>query len=101
MSASDNTQPSSNGGPALSVRPAPIADRKPKNLAEFIARVNAQPGGFRALDADQIRTEIEARKGQREDDNAIESSSSDEEDDDEDAPKDLNAIRMEVLKNIE
>ncbi|KAK2673340.1 Mediator complex, subunit Med17 [Fusarium oxysporum f. sp. vasinfectum] len=42
----------------LSIRPSPVADRKPQNIAEFIARANAQPGGFRAINEAKLREEL-------------------------------------------
>lgn len=53
-----NLAMSSEGGPPLSLRPFPVADQKPKNLAEFIARVNAQPGGFRSITEEKLREEL-------------------------------------------
>jgi hypothetical protein len=90
-----------NGGPPLSLRPVPIADKKPKNISDFIARVNAQPGGFRSLNADQLRADIQARRDRGEAEDDADLDSSDEEEGEDDGPKDLNLIRMEVLKNIE
>ncbi|KAL7800021.1 subunit 17 of mediator complex domain-containing protein [Trichoderma ceciliae] len=91
---------SSRDGPPLSLRPFPVADQKPKNLAEFIARVNAQPGGFRSVTEDKLREEL---KNSEYSDGAA--------DRDEDmsetgletdiAEKDPNVARLEVLKNID
>ncbi|KAL3965048.1 hypothetical protein ACCO45_002052 [Purpureocillium lilacinum] len=89
-------------GPPLSLRPFPVADRQPRNLAEFIARVNARPGGFRSLTEDKLREQIKAEESP---DHDAEQEDVDMSDiaDDEDAPasKDPNIARMEVLKNVE
>ncbi|CAM1501804.1 Fc.00g037880.m01.CDS01 [Cosmosporella sp. VM-42] len=96
-------------GHPLSLRPTPVADGKPKNIAEFIARVNAQPGGFRALDEKKLREEIRAREElkRREENGEIMSTEEDEDvdmsdgqDDDDDA-NDPDKAREEVLKNID
>ncbi|KAM0417291.1 hypothetical protein ACHAPT_012732 [Fusarium lateritium] len=98
----------------LSLRPNPVADRKPKNIADFIARVNSQPGGFRALSEEKLRDDILAARdavvngdaqdkdkdvdmagtGQDEDEE-------DEEEEDQEATRDPQEVRMEVLRNIE
>lgn len=92
---------SADGPPPLSLRPFPVADQKPKNLAEFIARVNAQPGGFRAVTEAKLREELknsESSDGAADED---EDMSSDAGPENEVAEKDPNVARMEVLKNIE
>ncbi|KAL2689725.1 hypothetical protein Neosp_003785 [[Neocosmospora] mangrovei] len=92
----------------LSLRPNPVADRRPKNIADFIARVNAQPGGFRALSEDKLRDEIAARdavNGDAAEDKDVNMAETgqDEEDEDEEqeAERDPQEVRMEVLRNIE
>lgn len=89
-------------GPPLSLRPFPVADRQPRNLAEFIARVNARPGGFRSLTEDKLREQIKAEENPDHDAEQDDVDMSDIADDD-DAPasKDPNIARMEVLKNVE
>lgn len=92
---------SADGPPPLSLRPFPVADQKPKNLAEFIARVNAQPGGFRAVTEAKLREELknsESSDGAADED---EDMSSDAGPENEVAEKDPNVARMEVLKNID
>ncbi len=86
----------------FALRPWPTGDKKPQNLAEFIARVNAQPGGFRDLNEAQLRREVQAKQqGTVEDD----VDGSDEEDDDDEAEdgkaKTAIAAREEFLRNIE
>ncbi|KAJ4386412.1 RNA polymerase II mediator complex subunit [Gnomoniopsis smithogilvyi] len=39
--------------------PLPVGDRKPKSIAEFIARVNTERGGFRNVTQDSLDKEIE------------------------------------------
>ncbi|KAM3508173.1 hypothetical protein MY11210_006835 [Beauveria gryllotalpidicola] len=102
-------------GPPLSMRPFPVADKSPKSLADFIARVNALPGGFRSVTETSLEEELDARRdgtttgGGGEDaahhddvDMSDDANADDEEDDEEDtAAKDPMTARMEVLKNID
>lgn len=90
---------SSEGDPPLSLRPFPVADQKPKNLAEFIARVNAQPGGFRSITEDKLREELRNSEDPDAADDQDEVSEAAGEADV--AEKDPGVARMEVLKNIE
>ncbi|KHO00215.1 RNA polymerase II mediator complex component SRB4 [Metarhizium album ARSEF 1941] len=88
-------------GPPLSLRPFPVADRAPKNLAEFIARVNAQPGGFRDVTEAKLQDEIksgEVVSGGDSDQDEVDVSDPGR---DEDPVKDAAVVRMEVLRNIE
>jgi mediator of RNA polymerase II transcription subunit 17 len=94
--------------PPLSLRPQPVDDKKPKNLAEFIARVHAQPGGFRALSETSLREDIRKREEKEQNgeptvDEDVQMADGDAHDDDEEAntAQDPNEARMEVLKNIE
>ncbi|KAG5927153.1 hypothetical protein E4U42_002564, partial [Claviceps africana] len=88
--------------PPLSLRPFPVADRAPKNLAEFIARVNTQPGGFRAVTEEKLRDEIRSRENtaaaDSDPDDVDMSDAGHEEDPD---SQDPGLARIEVLKNIE
>ncbi|KAG5969927.1 hypothetical protein E4U58_000918 [Claviceps cyperi] len=88
--------------PPSSLRPFPVADRAPKNLAEFISRVNAQPGGFRDLTEERLRDEIRSRDGlglaPDSDPEDVDMSDAGNE---EDQTKDPSLARNEVLKNIE
>ena len=90
-------------GPPLSLRPFPVADRKPKNVADFIPRVNAQAGGFRVVTEDRLREEISASEEARDENGGRDLAMSDAEEDDggDDAATDPNQARTEVLKNIE
>ncbi|KAG6316698.1 hypothetical protein E4U22_006890, partial [Claviceps purpurea] len=87
--------------PPLSLRPFPVADRAPKNLAEFISRVNAQAGGFRDLTEEKLRDEIRSRDGlglaPDSDPEDVDMSDAGNE---EDQAKDPSLARNEVLKNI-
>lgn len=85
----------------FSLRPWPIGDKKPKNLGEFIARVNAERGGFRNVTEAQLREEIAAQENGHVE---VERSSDEEEEEEEsDADKGKNVMeaREEVLKNLE
>ncbi|TQV92097.1 hypothetical protein V2A60_004397 [Cordyceps javanica] len=107
-------------GPPLSMRPFPVADKSPKNLADFIARVNALPGGFRAVTEAGLEGEIDVRpevdgedgaqdvdmtggplNNNDEDDDGDNDNEGDNDDDEDDDAKDPQAARMEVLKNID
>ncbi|PHH86145.1 hypothetical protein CDD83_10661 [Cordyceps sp. RAO-2017] len=92
----------SNDPPPLFLRPFPVADKDPKNLAEFIARVNAQPGGFRDVTEAKLREEISASqdvKDMVDEDDVDMVDVADE--DDAATSKDPNIARMEVLKFID
>ncbi|PNY27181.1 Mediator of RNA polymerase II transcription subunit 17 [Tolypocladium capitatum] len=69
-----------------------------ENLADFIARVNAQPSGFRSVTEEKLREDIRARQDTN---GAARDEDADMSDEDEAAPKDPNVARMEVLKNID
>lgn len=88
----------------LSLRPFPVADKQPKNIADFITRINAQPGGFRSVTESQLSEEAlrQAHDIQLPDHGDVDMSDGDEEGEDDDAAaQDPNQARMEVLKNIE
>ncbi|KAI1116632.1 subunit 17 of mediator complex-domain-containing protein [Nemania sp. NC0429] len=93
-----------NSQTAFSLRPWPTGDKKPQNLAEFISRVNAQPGGFRNLNEAKLRQEIQAgQQGRIEEDDAANSSEEEEDDDDAEEVKGKTAAvaREEFLRNID
>ncbi|KAI1178969.1 subunit 17 of mediator complex-domain-containing protein [Nemania sp. FL0916] len=86
----------------FSLRPWPTGDKEPQNLADFIVRVNGQPGGFRGLSETQLRREIQAKEQGLLEDNG--SNSSEEEDDDEaeeGGGKTAAVAREEFLRNID
>ncbi|KAI1662891.1 subunit 17 of mediator complex-domain-containing protein [Daldinia decipiens] len=81
----------------FSLRPWPIGDKKPKNLGEFISRINVQSGGFRNVTEAKLREEIAAQQHGR-----VEAEGSSDEEEDEDVElKSVTAAREEFLKNIE
>lgn len=100
-----------NHDPPLSLRPFPVADRQPKNLADFIARVNSQPGGFRGLTEQALRQQVRlddvsrAAHGAQADDVPMSDVADDDDganDNDNDAPATDPAVaRIEVLRGIE
>lgn len=49
-----------NPSSSFALGPLPVGDRRPKNLSEFIQRVNAERGGFRNVTEDKMREELEA-----------------------------------------
>lgn len=92
----------------FSLRPWPTGDKKPKNLGEFVARVNAEPGGFRSVTEAKLREEIRELE-ERQDDDAADndasagdaSSAADDDDDEEGDTKDALVAREEFLRNCE
>ncbi|KAH7037101.1 subunit 17 of mediator complex-domain-containing protein [Microdochium trichocladiopsis] len=72
----------------FSLRPWPTGDKKPKNLAEFVARVHAEPGGFRSVTEDKLRDDIKALDDTAGLDQPDSSSSDDDSDDGDDETKD-------------
>ncbi|KAI2632818.1 subunit 17 of mediator complex-domain-containing protein [Xylaria nigripes] len=94
---------SNNSQTPFSLRPWPTGDKKPKNLGEFISRVNANKTGFRLLNEAQLRQEIQAKQQGRIDDGGVEGSSEEEEDDDDEELKGKTAAvaREEFLRNID
>ncbi len=94
------------GGPSLSLRPFPIADEKPKSLADFISRINGQPGGFRELSEDKLCQELALKNSVDPHQDVDMSDDDDHEDDGATAEgtgttQDLMQSRVEVLQNIE
>ncbi|KAI1460118.1 subunit 17 of mediator complex-domain-containing protein [Annulohypoxylon moriforme] len=89
----------SSGSP-FSLRPWPTGDKKPKNLSEFITRVNGERGGFRNLTEAQLREEITTQEdGQIEVDRS--SDGEEEEETDVDKLNNVMVAREEFLKNLE
>lgn len=92
-------------GTSLSLRPFPISDTKPKSLADFISRVNAQSGGFREVSEEKLRQEQQLTQSSPQDGEDVDMSDGE---DDESAdglgasrPQDLMQTRIEVLQNID
>lgn len=91
-------------GMPLSLRPIPVSDQKPKNLAEFIARINAQPDGFRGISETKLRVEaanIENGHLPSTEDHDVDMSDGEGDEDQDSSSVDPMQARMEVLKNIE
>ncbi|KAI1635983.1 subunit 17 of mediator complex-domain-containing protein [Biscogniauxia mediterranea] len=85
----------------FSLRPWPTGDKKPKNLGEFIARVNTERSGFRNVTEAKLRDEIKAQEEGHMDLDEADGSSDDEEETEADKSKTVVAAREEFLKNIE
>lgn len=87
----------------FSLRPWPTGDKKPKNLGEFIARVNAERGGFRNVAETELRDEVRAKdQGRVNGDGSSPEGESDSEDEaDGEKSKTIIEAREEFLKNIE
>lgn len=49
----------SNTSTTFALPPLPVGDRRPKSIAEFIARVNNERDGFRNVTQDSLQKEIE------------------------------------------
>ncbi|KAK3935678.1 mediator of RNA polymerase II transcription subunit 17 [Diplogelasinospora grovesii] len=79
--------------------PRPPPPRRPKKIAEFIQRINAEPGGFRALNQAELRKEIAAKAQQDEAKDEIEMEDAPEAEGGV-KPKDILAARDELLRNI-
>lgn len=50
---------SSSSSATFALPPLPVGDRRPKTIADFIARVNTERGGFRNVTLDSLQKEIE------------------------------------------
>ena len=85
--------------PPLSLLPGPPPTRGPQTVAEFIQRINAEPGGFRSLNEHDLRRRIEASRHKADEDVDME----DAEEPDESAAKtkEIIAARQELLRNID
>ena len=82
--------------PKLSLQPGPPPNRGPQSIAEFIRRVNAEPGGFRALNQDELRKQIEKKRAGGD----VEMADAEEADDGATKTNELLAAREELLLNI-
>lgn len=81
----------SNPQSSFALRPLPYGDRKPKNLGEFIARINAERGGFRSVTEETLRKEIETQ------DNGVEDSKDVDMDVESDDEADSNLVKFEEI----
>lgn len=81
----------------LNLRPRPPNSKGPQTIADFIRRVNAEPGGFRALNEEEVRRNVIAeRNGIHED---VEMVTEQEVDDDSKKP-DIIAARHNIVMNL-
>lgn len=100
-------KPESVEGKTFALRPPPVGDRRPKTLAQFIARVHAERGAFRNINEASLREEIRASKDgeskQADDDVVMGDADAEDEpqDNSKDRAKDLATARLEALKQIE
>lgn len=88
---------------AFSLRPWPTGDKKPKNIGEFITRINSERGGFRNVTEAELRDEIVAKDEGRLDagNGSPEGDSDSDEEAEVDKSKTTLAAREEFLRNIE
>ncbi|KAL2023560.1 hypothetical protein VTK56DRAFT_2168 [Thermocarpiscus australiensis] len=87
----------------FSLQPRPAPRRGPQSIAEFIQRINAEPGGFRGLNSAELRRQIEARQNEadRDDDDVDMIGGPASEADSEVAEtKDITVARDELLRAI-
>ncbi|TRX90013.1 hypothetical protein FHL15_009114 [Xylaria flabelliformis] len=93
----------SNNQTPFSLRPWPTGDKKPQNLAEFISRVNAQPGGFRDVNEARLRREIQEKQQESLEDDGMDTSEGDDDDDEVEEVKGKTALvaREEFLKKVD
>src|ERR1044071_4910375 len=83
------------------LQPQPAPSRGPQTIAEFIQRVNAEPGGFRALNEADIRKAIEERNTQPDNqDDDVEMEDTSDSDDTPDT-KDIATVRTELLQSTD
>ncbi|KAH8661941.1 subunit 17 of mediator complex-domain-containing protein [Xylariales sp. PMI_506] len=78
--------------PPFSLRPWPTGDKKPKNLQEFIARVNYERGGFRHVSEEDLREEIKAKGEGRVEATSNESDGESDSEDEDDKDKKKNPM---------
>lgn len=95
----------SGDGQPLSLRPFPVteADKQPKSVADFIARINAQPGGFRDVKEADLTQKLREQEPQQQDgdqDDDVDMFDSQEEEEEVTA-KDPNVVRIEVARQLE
>lgn len=94
---------SSSSQSPFSLRPWPTGDKKAKTLAEFIARVNSTPNGFRNLTEESVRQEMAAgedgRGAEATDDMSVDSEGN--EGSATATIEDIRAARDELIRNSE
>jgi mediator of RNA polymerase II transcription subunit 17, fungi type len=87
----------------FSLRPWPTGDRRPKDIGEFISRINTE-GGFRNITETELREEIKAQEEGRDLDNgdgASEVESRSDEEEEADKAKPIEQTKMEVIRQID
>ncbi|EGY19872.1 hypothetical protein VD0002_g1791 [Verticillium dahliae] len=84
--------------PYTSLRPPPIGSRKPKNLGEFIGRIQAERG-FRNVTEASLREEVAAKTNGEAKEDDVQMSVTDDEDDEE--AKDIHTVKGEIMRNID
>lgn len=94
-----------NGQAPFSLRPWPTGDKNPQNLADFISRVNAQPGGFRNLSEAELRKDIQSQQYGRIENGGSPISEEEDEGENDEAEettgKSAVLAREDFLKNVE
>jgi mediator of RNA polymerase II transcription subunit 17, fungi type len=78
------------------LRPWPRGDKKPKNLAEFITRINFERSGFRNVTEASLREEIAAEKEAPSQEDIDED---DKDGEDEAEKKDIRVVRDQMLRD--
>lgn len=94
----------SNPFSTFALNPLPLGNRGPKNLSEFIQRVNAERGGFRNITEDGLREEAEAERNgvvESKEVDMISGKSEDEESADQIGPEEFGAAVNEVYQQAE
>ncbi|KAK4102955.1 hypothetical protein N658DRAFT_495031 [Parathielavia hyrcaniae] len=85
------------------LQPRTAPPQGPQSIREFIQRLNAEPGGFRTLNAAELRRELDANQNGDHDDHDVDMTgdSSDAEVDEDAETKDITAAREEILRTIQ
>ncbi|KAK4250900.1 subunit 17 of mediator complex-domain-containing protein [Corynascus novoguineensis] len=84
----------------FSLQPRSAPQQGPRSIAEFIQRVNAQPGGFRALNWTDVRRELEASLNGGGDQDVDMTGDGSEADSENPETKDIAVARDEILRAI-
>ncbi|KAK4239172.1 subunit 17 of mediator complex-domain-containing protein [Achaetomium macrosporum] len=85
----------------FSLRPPPAPSRGPQSIADFIRRISAEPGGFRAVNSAELRAQVSARQHGTDGDRDVEMASAPSEAGSDVAEaKDVAAARAELLRAI-
>ncbi|KAK4125300.1 hypothetical protein N657DRAFT_663166 [Parathielavia appendiculata] len=86
----------------FTLQPHTAPPQGPQSISEFIQRLNAEPGGFRGINATELRREIDANHYDDHGDRDVDMTgdTSDAEADDDYDTKDVAAARDEILRAI-